>query len=203
MSNKTLKNYILNLLTYQNFKIKIMTQKKLFLKLLVVFAVFLISENAISQTNIEVIDSIAQKPNRLKFGVGFGLSFVGGTNISLSPNLLYILSEKVSIGGGIQGSYSAIEDLQSTTTFGANVITQYSPIEKITTLLEFTELKVNTKTDTPTGKITDDYWDAALFIGAGYNITSKISVGAKYNVLYNEDKSVYTSPVLPFVNISF
>ena len=180
-----------------------MTQKKLFLKLLVVFAVFLISENAISQTNIEVIDSIAQKPNRLKFGVGFGLSFVGGTNISLSPNLLYILSEKVSIGGGIQGSYSAIEDLQSTTTFGANVITQYSPIEKITTLLEFTELKVNTKTDTPTGKITDDYWDAALFIGAGYNITSKISVGAKYNVLYNEDKSVYTSPVLPFVNISF
>ena len=160
-------------------------------------------KDSISQNNIEVKDSTSKEQKRLKFGVGFGLSFVGGTNISLSPNLIYSLSEKIAIGGGIQGSYSAIKNLQSTTTFGANVFTQYSPIKKITTLLEFAELKVSTKTDTPTGKITDDYWDAALFVGAGFNITNKISVGAKYNVLYNEDKSVYTSPIIPFVNISF
>lgn len=152
---------------------------------------------------IKAQDSITKTEKRLKFGVGFGLSFVGGTNISLAPNLIYKLSEKVSIGAGIQGSYSAIKDLQSTTTFGANVLTQYNPIRQISALIEFAELNVNTKTDTPTGKITDNYWDAALFLGAGYNITDKISIGAKYNVLYNKDKSVYTSPIIPFVNISF
>ena len=154
-------------------------------------------------TKIKVIDNVPKEPKRLKFGVGFGLSFVGGTNISLAPNLTYKLSEKISFGVGIQGSYSAIKDLQNTTTFGGNVSTLYSPIRKITALLEFAELNVTTKTETPDGEIEDNYWDAALFVGAGFNVTDKISVGAKYNVLYDKDKSVYTSPIIPFVNISF
>ena len=152
---------------------------------------------------ITVVDSLSKEPKRLKFGVGFGLSFIGGTNISLAPNLMYKLSDKISIGAGIQGSYSAIKNLQNTTTFGGNVITQYTPIRQISALIEFAELNVSTKTETPTGKIKDNYWDAALFLGAGFNVTNKISIGAKYNVLYKEDESVYTSPIIPFVNISF
>ncbi|MCJ7465673.1 MAG: hypothetical protein MUO53_03155 [Maribacter sp.] len=139
----------------------------------------------------------------MKFGCGFGLSFVGGTNFSLSPNLMYDVSKKVSLGGGVQESYTTIKDLQNTPTIGANIIGQYSPIEKITTLLEFAELNVSTKTETPTGKDTRKYWDSALFVGACLNITSKIAVGAKYNLLYKKDESVYTSPVIPFVNITF
>ncbi|MEB8328905.1 hypothetical protein OO009_06020 [Flavobacteriaceae bacterium KMM 6897] len=174
------------------------------LKLLIVIGIMIYSENAFSQvTNIGVIDSTAKEPNKLKFGMGFGLNFVGGTNISLSPNLIYNVSNKVAFGGGLQGSYSAIKDLQNTTTFGGNIITQYTPIKKITTLVEFVELNVSTKTETPTGKVSENYWDSALFVGAGLNITEKISVGAKYNLLYKEDESVYTSPVLPFVNITF
>lgn len=102
-----------------------------------------------------------------------------------------------------KGSYSAIKNLQNTTTFGANIITQYSPIEKISTLLEFAELRVSTKTESVAGNSTNNYWDSALFVGAGFNITSKISIGAKYNLLYKEGESVYTSPVIPFVNITF
>ena len=49
----------------------------------------------------------------------------------------------------------------------------------------------------------DNFWDSALFVGAGYQITPKISVGAKYNLLYKKDKSVYSSPLVPFLNISF
>lgn len=189
-----------------------------------VIGVFITSEYAFSQTidpmvvdstskNTVVIDSITNNPmvldstskaeKRLKFGCGFVLSFVGGTNIGLSPNLIYEVSNKVSIGGGIQGSYTAIKDLQNTTTFGANVISLYSPTRKITTLLEFAELNVSTKTETATGKETRNYWDSALFVGAGLNITDKILIGAKYNLLYKEDESVYSSPVIPFVNISF
>ncbi|MCM4173278.1 hypothetical protein DHD32_17525 [Arenibacter sp. TNZ] len=177
---------------------------KLFLTIAITIGVCVSSQNAFSQTTeIAVVDSTSKTENRLKFGFGFGLSFVGGTNISLAPNLIYAVSNKVSLGGGIQGSYSAIKDLQNTTTFGANVITQYRPIKQLTTLLEFAELKVSTKTETDTGKITDNYWDSALFVGLGWNINEKISVGAKYNLLYKKDESVYTSPILPFVNITF
>ncbi|MFT3912438.1 MAG: outer membrane beta-barrel protein [Ferruginibacter sp.] len=147
-------------------------------------------------------DSISEKkPKRLTFGCGFGLNFVGGTSISLSPNLNYKLSNKISVGVGIQGSYASVRDLQNTTTFGANVLGQYYPIKKILLTLEFAQLRVSTET-----KATDstrNYWDSALFAGAGYNITSKISFGAKYNFLYKKDKSVYSSPVIPFVNITF
>ncbi|MEJ1222526.1 alpha-ketoglutarate decarboxylase [Sediminicola sp. 1XM1-17] len=174
------------------------------LRLIVIIGLLIFSESVISQvTNVAVIDSTAEEPNKLKFGMGFGLNFVGGTNISLSPNLTYNVSEKVGIGVGLQGSYAAIKDLQNTTTFGGNIIAQYSPIKKITTLIEFVELNVTTKTETPTGQIKETYWDSALFVGAGYNITAKIAIGAKYNLLYDEDESVYTSPVLPFVNITF
>ncbi|WP_395059736.1 hypothetical protein [Flavobacterium sp.] len=144
-----------------------------------------------------------KQPKKLKFGCGFGLNFVGGTNISISPNLTYSLSDKIAIGGGLQASYAAIKNVQNTTTFGANLLGQYKPVKKIMILLEFAELNVSTKKTTPTEQSTNSYWDSALFVGAGFTITSKITVGAKYNFLYKEGKSVYTSPVIPFVNITF
>jgi hypothetical protein len=181
-----------------------MKSPRLFLKIVFAIGLFIINENVYSQTSeITVVDSSAISEKRLKFGCGFGLSFVGGTNFSLSPNLMYDVSKKVSIGGGIQGSYTAIKDLQNTTTIGFNIIGQYNPIEKITTLLEFAELNVSTKTETPTGETSRKYWDSALFVGAGWNVTNKIAIGAKYNLLYNADESVYTSPVIPFVIITF
>ncbi len=181
-----------------------MKTNPLFLNLCIAIGILIGTDNMFSQTTeIKVIDSTSQKPKRLKFGVGFGLNFIGGTNISLAPNITYKVSNKVGIGVGIQGSYSAIKDLQNTTTIGGNVLGLYSPVKQITTLIEFAELHVSTNTDTTEGEINETYWDSALFLGAGYNITDKISIGAKYNVLYKEDESVYTSPVIPFVNISF
>lgn len=90
-----------------------------FLKLLLAIGVLVYSNHTFSQTNTAIAaDSTSQEQKRLVFGVGFGLNFVGGTNISLSPNLIYKVSDKVSFGVGIQGSYAAIKDLQNTTTFG-------------------------------------------------------------------------------------
>ena len=162
------------------------------------------SQTAKDSITRNAVDTITIKePKKIKFGCGFGLNFVGGTNISISPNLTYAISDKIAVGGGLQGSYASIKNLQNTTTFGANLSGQYNPIKKLTLLLEFAQLRVSTKKDTPTEQSTNSYWDSALFAGAGYNITSKISVGAKYNFLYKEGESVYTSPIIPFVNISF
>ncbi len=178
--------------------------KRILLRIVIVMIVFVSSEDLFSQaTEVIVVDSTAKVDRRLKFGCGFGLSFIGGTNIGLSPNLIYDVSNTVSFGVGLQGNYTSIKDLQSTTTFGANVLSQYSPIKKLTMLLEFAQLKVNTTTEAVTGDIKKDYWDSALFVGAGFNITDKISLGAKYNILYDSDESVYSSPIIPFVNITF
>ncbi len=176
-------------------------------KLLLVVGIFLFSKSAFTQVNYDsiptkIVDTpLVKKPKKLKFGCGFGLNFVGGTNISLSPNLTYKVSDKIAIGGGIQGSYTALKKIQNTSTFGANVLGQFFPTKKILTSLEFAELRVLTKNKID--NTSRNYWDSALFVGAGYNITNKISLGAKYNLLYKEGESIYSSPVIPFVNITF
>ena len=187
-----------------------MINKLSFWKTLLCMSVVIISgQTAFSQTYTDTITKKATdtiplvKPKKLQFGCGFGLSFVGGTNISLSPNLTYSLNDQLALGAGIQGSYSGIKNLQNTTPVGANILGQYKPTKKIQTLLEFAQLRVSTKKDTDMDKSTRSYWDSALMVGAGYSITPKISVGAKYNLLYKEGESVYTSPIIPFVNISF
>lgn len=176
-------------------------------KLILIIGLLVFSYNSYSQTNTDSIQKkkvdeiIVKTDKKLKFGSGFGLNFVGGTNISISPNLTYDVSNKVTFGFGVQYNYLKLKDIQRTTSYGANTFFQFRPSQKITTLLEFAQLRVSTKLE-----INDserNFWDSALFIGAGYNITKNISIGAKYNFLYKEDESIYSSPVIPFVNISF
>lgn len=177
---------------------------RLFLKTALFVSFFLYVQNGYSQVaEVTVVDSTATMEKPLKFACGFGLNFVGGTNIGLSPSLIYDVSDKFSLGAGLQGNYTAIKDIRNTTTIGANILGQYNPSRTFLTLLEFAQLNVNSKTETDTGEIKDNFWESVLFVGAGINITDKISIGGKYNVLYKEDESVYTSPIIPFVNITF
>ena len=101
----------------------------------------------------------------------------------------------------MQFNYLGIKNLQNTLTYGATASVFYTPVNKLLTTAEFVQLKVNRKMLTTNTK--DDFWDSALFLGVGYQITPKIAAGAKYNVLYNKERSVYSSPVIPFVNINF
>lgn len=105
------------------------------------------------------------------------------------------------MGAGLLFNYTGIKDLQKTTTIGANILGSYYAIPKLLTTIEFAEMHVNRNMLINDTK--DEFWDSALFVGAGYQITPKISVGGKFNVLYDKEKSVYSSPFVPFVNISF
>lgn len=184
-----------------------MNEIKLLSKLILSIGIIVFSQSVFSQTDNDStsknnIDSLTvKKPKSLLFGCGFGLSFIGGTNVSLSPNLTYKLSDKVFIGSGLQINYTDIKGYQRTTTYGANVLGQYSFTPKVTTSLEFAQLRVSTKTVSDNSR--ENYWDSALFVGLGYNITNKITMGAKYNLLYKDGESIYTTPIIPFVNISF
>ena len=177
------------------------------LKLILTIGLFIISYNTFTQTKTDSLQKnkvdtlVVKMEKKWKFGAGFGLNFVGGTNISLSPNLTYHVSDKVALGFGVQWNYLSLKDIQKTTTYGANTLFQFRPSQKIMTLLEFAQLRVSTESEIDDSK--RNYWDSALFVGAGLNITKKITIGAKYNFLYKEDESIYSSPVIPFVNISF
>lgn len=175
----------------------------LFLFSILTFCQETTAQETTDSSNKPVVDTIRPIEKRLKFGCGFGLNFVGGTSISVSPNLTHKVSDKISLGGGVQGSYNSIKNLQNTTTFGANVLGFFYPSKKIQTTLEFAQLRVKTTTELNSVKTTKSYWDSAIFVGGGINITPKIAVGAKYNLLYKEGESVYSSPVVPYVNISF
>lgn len=162
-----------------------------------------VQNDSLSRDMAMQTDTALENNKRWFFGCGFGLNFVGGTSLSLSPNVNYLVSEKVSIGVGLQGNYISIKDVQSTTTIGGNIIAQYMPVRILTTLLEFSQLNVSTKRETLAGEVKDDFWESALFVGAGLNVSRNISLGIKYNLLYDSDESVYTSPILPFVNVNF
>ncbi|MEC4004106.1 hypothetical protein OX283_005525 [Flavobacterium sp. SUN052] len=172
-----------------------------------IFLLLFFNTTIIAQTQVDSIpikkDTLKINAKKLKFGCGFGLNFVGGTSISLSPNLTYKISDKISFGSGIQGSYNSIKNIQSTTTFGANAQFIYNPSKSIQTLLEFVQLRVNTKSELNSISTANSYWNSALFLGLGYNINKKISIGAKYNFLYDKEKTVYSSAIIPFVNLVF
>ena len=48
----------------------------------------------------------------------------------------------------------------------------------------------------------DNFWATALFIGAGYR-TGNVTFGIRYDILYDEDESIYADPWLPFVRFWF
>lgn len=173
-------------------------------KLFIISCLMFLSFNAVAQTQIDslkMVENPIDGAKKLQFGLGFGLNFVGGTSLNLSPNLTYKINDKMSAGAGILLNYNSIKNVQTTTTAGINALFFYYPIAKLVTTAEFAEMYVSRNNKVL--NVKDNFWDSALFFGAGYQITPKISVGAKYNVLYKKDKSVYSSPVIPFVNISF
>lgn len=165
----------------------------------------LFASSAAAQLAIDSVATVTAKdsshPKRLKVGLGFGLNFVGGTNLSLSPSLTYNVTKNLAIGGGLLFNYAAIKNIQKTTTFGINALVNYTPTKIILTTLEFSEMNVSSQSYISNTK--NNFWESALFLGAGLQVTPKISLGAKYNLLYNKNKSVYTSPVVPFINVSF
>ncbi|MFS8081817.1 MAG: hypothetical protein ACMG51_00085 [Ginsengibacter sp.] len=174
-------------------------------KLLLFISIVFAHNNVQAQVQVDSLATLKSGnpglQKKLKFGMGFGLNFVGGTNISLSPNLTYPLTQKVSVGAGLQFNYASLKNVQKTTTIGANALLYYTPVKKILTSLEFSELHVNRNLLFTNTK--DEFWESALFVGLGYQLTPKIALGAKYNVLYNKNKSIYSSPVVPFININF
>lgn len=129
---------------------------------------------------------------KVEFGVGFGLNFVGGTNINLSPNLTYNVSDKIAFGLGVQYNYLALKDIQTTHTYGGNLLFQYSPSQKIMTLLEFVELRVTSTSEID--NITQRFWTLHYLQGQDTTLPTELLLAP--NTIFYTMKMKVSTPVL-------
>lgn len=140
----------------------------------------------------------------VRFGGGIGLSFGDGFfSGTLVPSAIYEISPFVGMGVGLNLTYNTRKNFYRSTIFGGSLIALFNPIAQMQLSAEFEELNVNRNFDEQFVTNTDDnYWYSALFLGAGYR-TGNVIFGIRYDVLYDEEKSIYAEPWIPFVRVFF
>lgn len=141
---------------------------------------------------------------KVQFGGGFGLSIGSGfTNISVAPSAIYNFNDLFAAGIGLQGSYIKVSDLDAkynSYIYGGSLIGLITPLEEIQLSVELEQLRVNQ--EFPAFRVKDNFWNTALYLGAGY-FTGNVTVGIRYNVLFNRDDLVYNEAFMPFVRVYF
>ena len=166
---------------------------------ILIFGVLILT---ITETKAQTTSTQSEFWKKVQFGGGLSLNFGSGfTNVGVSPSMLYNVNEYFSVGTGLQISYVSAKNNYSSLIYGVNVLTLFNPIENIQLSVDLEQLKVNTAFDNSAfGK--QSFWNTGLWLGAGYR-TNNITIGGRYNVLFNKDKSVFSDAFLPFVRVYF
>jgi hypothetical protein len=140
----------------------------------------------------------------VQFGGGIGLNVGDGFfSGALSPNAIYRFSPYVAAGVGLNFQYSSQRDIFKSTVLGASLLGLFNPYREFQISTEFEQLHVSRNFDENfVSNANDEYWYPALFLGLGY--TSKnVTFGVRYDVLYDEDKSIQNQAWMPFVRFWF
>lgn len=79
-----------------------------------------------------------------------------------------------------------------------------NPIPEIQLSAELEQVRVNTdyKATNMNASFSDNYWNTALFLGAGYR-TGSVTIGGRYDILFDSKRSLYGSAFMPFVRVYF
>jgi hypothetical protein len=175
--------------------IKILTRTLLFLFFSCLSLQTLAQETPITETKSAFWSNV-------QFGGGFGLALGSGySNISISPTAIYNVNQYVSFGAGVHYSFLKQSDFYTSHMYGGSVIALFNPIEEIQLSTELEQLRVNTDLEGSNSN-SADFWNTGLFVGAGYRMDN-VTIGARYNVLFNNDKGVYADALMPFIRIFF
>lgn len=149
------------------------------------------SQNLNPQKRTSFIDNV-------RFGGGIGLSFgndfFSGT---LAPFALYEINPYIMTGVGLNTTYSSFNN-NELFVYGGSLIAIASPTQELQFSAEFEQLRVNRKFNNGTEQ--DNYWYPALFLGVGYT-SGQFTIGIRYDVLYDSDKSIYANAYMPFVRV--
>jgi long-subunit fatty acid transport protein len=141
--------------------------------------------------------------NNVRFGGGIGLGFTnGGFNGSISPSAIYQVNEQFATGVSLNFNYAKFND-DKLLAYGGSLLSLYNPVPFLQLSGEFEQLRIN-RTISYIGldDIEDNYWSPALFLGIGYS-NQNVTFGIRYDVLYDDNKSIYANAWMPFVRVYF
>jgi long-subunit fatty acid transport protein len=140
---------------------------------------------------------------KVQFGGGFGLNLGSGyTEIALAPSAIYPLNRYISVGTGLIGSYTRLKNQYSSSIYGVSAISLFNPIEKIQLSLELEQIRVNTTSSFISNQMSRKYWNTGLYVGAGYR-NGNVTLGARYNLLFDKNESTYSDALMPFIRFYF
>ena len=141
--------------------------------------------------------------NHVQFGGGLGLGFGSGyTDIMVAPSAVYNFNDYVALGLGAQSSYVKQRDFYNANMYGGSLIALFNPIEEIQISTELEQLRVNRTFNDSFVNDTQDFWNTAFFVGAGYR-NDNITLGIRYNILHRDIDNIYAEAFMPFVRIYF
>ncbi len=173
----------------------------LYRKLLVVLVSLLVSTSFAQQlSDVENKEDTFWK--NVRFGGGIQLSIGNSyTTIGVSPSAIYEVSDQFATGIGVSYLYTKqkLNDIKYN-VYGGSVLALYNPIKEIQFSTEFEELYVTRKGD---DTYQEEYWLPAWYLGAAYAMGRHAAVGIRYDVLYDEEKSIYDSAFTPFIRVYF
>jgi len=147
--------------------------------------------------------------SHVRFGGGAGAAFgTGYTDVMLAPGAIYQFNQYAALGVGLQGSFVKQKYYYENWMYGGSILGLFNPIPQIQLSVEVEQLRVNLQYD---DRYVADYnipfkeenfWNTALFVGAGYQLEN-VTVGLRYNVLFNENDRVYSDALMPFIRVYF
>lgn len=138
---------------------------------------------------------------RVDFGGGIGLNFGNRVfNIALSPAAIYRASDQYAVGTGLTFSYSKFDEAELT-AYGVSILNYFNPIPQIQLSAEFDQLRINRNFENILNA-DDNYWLPALHLGIGYGSRYFVA-GIRYDVLFDDGRSIYADPWTPFIRIYF
>mgnify|MGYP000111994510 CR=1 FL=1 len=172
------------------------------LSFFVIFALFFsFQQEAIAQDS-PIPRQQSEFWKKVRFGGGLGLSFgTNNTQITVAPSAIYQYNEYIAFGPGLNFNYQKFGDFSST-LYGVSGIFLANPIPEIQLSGELEQLFGTQKIDGIGGNQSFDVNNTALFLGAGYRIQG-ITIGARYNVLFDNDDGIYAEAWQPFVRVYF
>lgn len=141
--------------------------------------------------------------DQVRFGGGLGMSFGDDFfSATLAPSAIYQFNSQFSLGVGLNGTYSSLKNNYKSTVLGGSVLSLYNVIPEIQLSAEFEQLNVSRNYDDRLNFEDENYWYPALFVGGGYQ-TNNITIGIRYDVLYDDEKSIYANAWAPFIRVYF
>ena len=170
-----------------------------------VIMISLFSNLIMAQEQNNVIDNNPPFWDKVQFGGGIGLGIGSGyTDISVMPSAIYNVNEIAAVGVGLQFGYLSSKNYYSSFVYGGSLIGLINPIPEIQLSAELEQVRVNTDYEETYNypSYSDNYWNTALYLGAGYR-TGNVTIGGRFDVLFNDERSLYGSAFMPFVRVYF